>query len=120
MAVPDVVGSTRAEADAEIRKANLVPRFENVSGKGDDTVGTVIKQTPAEGESVAASSVVTLEVNVGPATAKIPDNLVGKDIEDVKQKLEAAGFTSVKPEPVRDGTGRAEPGEVLSDRSRRG
>ena len=112
--VPDVVGSTPAEADAELKKADLIPRFENVSGKAGDTVGTVVKQTPKEGASVAARSIVTLEVNVGPATAKIPDNLVGKDIQDVKKELKASGFTSVKPQPVRDGTGRAEPGEVLS------
>jgi len=114
VAVPDVVGSTPAEADAEIKKSDLVPRFENVSGKAGDTVGTVVKQTPTAGASVAARSVVTLEVNVGPATAKIPDNLVGKDVDDVKQTLEEAGFTSVKSVPARDGTGRAEAGEVLS------
>ena len=90
MVVPDVVGSTQVEADAELRKANLIPRFENVPGKGDDTVGTVIEQRPEEGERVAARSVVTLEVNVGPATAKIPVNLVGKDVDDVRQELEAA------------------------------
>jgi len=39
-------------------------------------------------------------------------HLVGKDIQDVKKMLAAAGFTSVKPEPVRDS--RADPGEVLS------
>ena len=66
-------------------KPTSFPRFENVSGKGDDTVDTVVKQTPKEGASVAPGSIVTLEVNVGPATAKIPENLVGKDIQDVKQ-----------------------------------
>jgi serine/threonine-protein kinase len=114
VAVPDVVGSTPAEADAELKKADLIPRFENVSGKAGDTVGTVVKQTPTEGASVPARSVVTLEVNVGPATAKIPDNLVGKDIDDVRETLEEAGFTSVKADAVRDDTGRADPGEVLS------
>ena len=58
VAVPGVVGSTRAEADAEIRKANLVPRFENVSGKGDATVDTVIdkRQRRVRASQPAASS----------------------------------------------------------------
>lgn len=112
--VPAVVGSTRAEADAGVRSAGLAPRFREVRGKAGKTVGTVTKQNPAPGESIMSGAVVTLDVNVGPATATIPGNLVGKNIQDVQGELEQAGFTKVRPEPVprpSDGT-RAD--EVIS------
>jgi serine/threonine-protein kinase len=118
--VPDVVGSTRAEADTMLRNADLVPRFANVPGKAGRTVDTVVKQTPAEGGALAAGSVVTLDVNVGPATAEVPDDLVGQDVQAAEKELAAAGFTSVRSEAARDVGGDAAAGTVLSVDPREG
>jgi hypothetical protein len=118
--VPDVVGRTRAEADTMLRNADLVPRFANVPGKAGKTVDTVVKQTPAEGGALAPGSVVTLDVNVGPATAKVPDDLVGQDVQDAEQELAAAGFSSVRSEAARDVGGDARAGTVLSVAPREG
>jgi serine/threonine-protein kinase len=112
--VPSVIGSTRADAEAELRGANLVPEFENVRGEDDDTVGQAVKQTPIGTTEVEPQSVVTVEINVGPATAKIPNGLVGEDVDKVTKKLEKAGFTSVQTEPVEVPPGDADKDEVLS------
>jgi len=63
---------------------------------------------------VEPQSVVTVEINVGPATAKIPNGLVGEDVDKVTKELEEAGFTSVQTEPVEDPSGDADKDEVLS------
>ena len=112
--VPAVIGSTRADAEAELRGAGLVPEFKNVRGESDDTVGRVIKQKPVGTTEVEAGSVVTVEINVGPASVKIPDDLVGENVEDVEKELAAAGFTNVQTRPVDDPPGDAKRGEVLS------
>ena len=114
VAVPTLIGAKRAAAEATLQQAGLQPKVKNVHGKADDSVGTVTAQDPVPGRQVAPASVVTLEVNVGPTTAKIPKNLVGEQIEDAKATLEAAGFTDVKARPVSDQAGKAKPGEVLS------
>ena len=112
--VPSVIGSTRADAEAELRGANLVPEFENVRGEDDDTVGQAVNQNPLGTTEVAPQTVVTVEINVGPATAKIPNGLVGEDVDKVTKELEEAGFTSVQTEPVDDPPGDADKDEVLS------
>jgi eukaryotic-like serine/threonine-protein kinase len=112
--VPDVVGSTRAEADTVLRNADLVPRFANVPGKAGKTVDTVVKQTPGKGGTLPTGSVVTLDVNVGPATAEVPGDLVGRNVKDAEKALAAAGFTSVRSEAARDAGGDAAAGTVLS------
>jgi beta-lactam-binding protein with PASTA domain len=64
--------------------------------------------------------VVTLDVNVGPARAKLPDDLVGQDVNDAEKELAAAGFTSVRSEAARDVAGDAAAGTVLSVDPREG
>ncbi|MFL6026350.1 MAG: PASTA domain-containing protein [Friedmanniella sp.] len=112
--VPDVVGRTRAEADTRLRNADLVPRFTDVDGKAGKSVDRVVKQSPGGGGSIPPGSVITLEVNTGPATARIPDDLVGQDLADAEQALAAAGFTDVSSEAQQDGAGDAPAGSVLS------
>jgi serine/threonine-protein kinase len=91
-----------------------------VPGKAGKTVDRVVRQRPGGGEAVAAGSVVTLDVNVGPATARLPDDLVGQDVEDATQELVAAGFTRVRSEAVRGPGGDAAAGTVLSVDPREG
>ena len=98
--VPSVLGSTRQAAEQELQTAGLQPAFRNVSGPNDDTVGTVIAQTPQQGADVASGSTVTAQINVGPPTERIPKNLVGRDVDDVVEKLTDAGFSNVLAVPV--------------------
>jgi serine/threonine-protein kinase len=60
--VPDVVGLRRQEAEAAVRAAGFEPRVL----ESDDTTeprGTVIDQSPAEGETAAEDSTVTIVVS---------------------------------------------------------
>jgi serine/threonine-protein kinase len=57
---------------------------------------------------------VTVEINVGPKTGKIPDGLVGEDVDKVKKALAGAGFTSIKAQPADNEPLAAKKNEVLS------
>jgi beta-lactam-binding protein with PASTA domain len=112
--VPKVLGMSRAKADDVLRAAQLVPQFKSVKGSDDDSVNTVTKQQPGDGEGVPVNSTVTLEINVGPDTAKIPDGLVGQDIHQVKRSLSRAGFTNVNTDKIDSSDPEAKKDQVLS------
>jgi serine/threonine-protein kinase len=57
---------------------------------------------------------VTAEINVGPATTKIPDDLVGRDLDDALEELADAGFVNVKAIPVDNPPEDADPDEVVA------
>jgi serine/threonine-protein kinase len=63
--VPAVLGLGRLGAESVLRNADLVPRFEFVSGTEGATVGTVIKQSPSRGDIAATDSTVTVMINIG-------------------------------------------------------
>ena len=111
--VPSVVGSTRQAAEQELREAGLQPAFRNVAGPDKD-VGTVIRQLPDSGTEVAAGTTVTAEINVGPATERIPKDLVGRDVDEVVEELTEAGFSNVTAVPVADPPAGAETDEVVA------
>ncbi len=110
--VPSVLGSTRQAAEQELREAGLQPAFRNVAGPDQD-VGTVIRQLPGSGTEVAAGATVTAEINVGPATERIPKDLVGRDVDEVVEELTEAGFSNVTAVPVVDPPAGAETDEVV-------
>ncbi len=112
--VPAVLGNSRAEADSNLRNAKLNPVFTTVNGKNDNTVNTATNQTPVGGEEVAANTTVTVEINVGPKTATVPDGLIGKVLDKVQKELSAAGFTNVNPEAATTEPKEAKANEVLS------
>jgi serine/threonine-protein kinase len=110
--VPSVVGSTRQAAEQELRSADLQPAFRNVAGPDED-VGTVIRQLPGSGTEVMAGTTVTAEINVGPATERIPKDLIGRDVDDVVEELTEAGFSNVTAKPVADPPAGAKTDEVV-------
>ena len=57
---------------------------------------------------------MTITVNVGPKTGKIPGGLVGKDVDDVEEELREAGFTNVDTKAAKKEDPDTEPNEVLS------
>lgn len=113
VAVPDVVGSSRKEAKSAVEAAGFVALFKNVRGD-KATKDEVSGQNPAGGETAAPGATVTVELNVGPATAEIPDNLVGKDVEDALARLKKAGFSNVTTRSADSDPADADPGEVLA------
>jgi len=93
--VPNLLGSTRAEAESKLRNADLTAQFELVNGKDDRSVNTVVGQNPVSGDEVQRASVVTLEVNVGQETGVVPTGLLGRDVDEARKALESAGFSNV-------------------------
>ena len=57
---------------------------------------------------------MTITVNVGPETGKIPTNLVGEEKDKVQQELEDAGFTNVDLKEAEDEDPDTEADEVIS------
>jgi serine/threonine-protein kinase len=62
VAVPDVTGSQRAEAEKTLRDAGFTVRVREVDTSNLDEVGTVLTQTPDAGEDRRRGSRVTIEV----------------------------------------------------------
>jgi serine/threonine-protein kinase len=108
--VPDVTGQMRAEAEATVRAAGLVPQV--VSVPSTAFKGTVLAQSPRSGTRVRSGSKVRLNVSSGqssgvappppppqpppppaPATAMVPD-VTGQSQEVAQRQLNAAGFKS--------------------------
>ena len=114
VAVPNVMSQSRAEAETTLRNASLTPQIVEVSGKDDDSVGTVVQQKPMAGQDVQTDSVVTLEVNSGSERASIPTGLAGLDVDDAEKLLEEAGFDKVRTEEDDDPPSGADQDDVLS------
>ena len=112
--MPSVIGSTRADAEAELRGPTSFPSSRTYAARTTTPSARRVKQNPLGTTEVAPQTVVTVEINVGPATAKIPNGLVGEDVDKVTKELEEAGFTSIQTEPVDDPGGDADKDEVLS------
>ena len=109
--VPDVVGLSLDEASSQLSDAGLEisETVEEEESSAEDA-GRVTRQDPAPGSQLSRGSRVTVTVGTGPRMVRIPSNLVGQDIEEVRSTLDAMGL-SVDVENV-DST---EPdGQVLS------
>jgi serine/threonine-protein kinase len=93
--VPDVVGTSATSADADLRKANLVPA-EKSEYSSSVPKGFVVSQKPASGEKVDPGTTVTLTVSKGPQvtnTVTVPD-LVGMTQEAAVNKTNTLGLSS--------------------------
>ncbi|GAA0543544.1 PASTA domain-containing protein [Actinomadura livida] len=86
--VPAVVGRTQSEAEALIKQAELRPRA--ISKPGACTPGTVTHTDPAATTNVERDSIVVITV-CGPS---LVPNVVGMPIEQARQTLQKAGFTT--------------------------
>lgn len=97
VAVPNVVGLTRQDAESALEDAGL--RFivaENPSAEVAE--GVVMSQLPAAGDSVAQGTTIGIEVSSGPpadaSTVPVPD-VVGKPLAEAQNMLAGAGFESL-------------------------
>ena len=106
--VPDVVGTSRQEAQAALKAADFRTRVER---RYSDTVveDEVIATDPAAGTRAAKGSRVTLTVSRGVQPVAVPD-VTGLDREGARQTLEGQGL---RPVFTSSETDAEEPGQVL-------
>jgi beta-lactam-binding protein with PASTA domain len=104
LAVPSVVGSTRADAVSRLRQAGLVPQIQ--VAQSTKPSGTVLSQRPAAAQGVARGSQVLLVVAGGtepPATATTtptttaaaPPQPATATVPDVQQQSEASAVQAL-------------------------
>jgi serine/threonine-protein kinase len=86
--VPNVVGLSQATATQRLEEAGFQVQVQTQSSS-TATVGTVLEQNPAAGESTPKSSTVTITVAEKPP--KVP-NVVGQLQADAENTLVEAGF----------------------------
>jgi serine/threonine-protein kinase len=73
IAVPNLVGKTRAAAEAEIRDAKLVPELGQTVKSSDCTVNNVVAQNPQAGTKAKENATVRYDICGGPQTVTVPD-----------------------------------------------
>ena len=123
--VPEVIGLTQEEAEAEITGAKL--KVGDVSMETSDEVerGSVISQSPEPGEEVDARSEVDLVVSGGPEAVTVP-SVIGQSQDTAIAEIQAAGLTAdvlSAPSEEEEGTviaqdpeggAEAEPGDIVT------
>ncbi|GAB3949386.1 hypothetical protein GCM10027614_48130 [Micromonospora vulcania] len=62
--VPNVINSTRSEAEKELREAGYVPRFRDGTEVPADQAGRVQTQNPDPGTELAQGKTVTIEIGI--------------------------------------------------------
>jgi len=97
--VPNLVGLTRAEAEALLAELGLV--YEAGESRADPDVesGKILSQNPPAGSKVAEGSKVVCVVSTGPESVMIP-NVYGMWKTDAEVQLTAAGFVVVYAEEI--------------------
>jgi len=91
--VPDVVGETETDAAVTITDAGLRPGLSNAPSD-DVAEGIVISQDPAPDTGVVEGTAVFILVSTGPeppTLVSVPD-VVGQDVVEATETLEAEGF----------------------------
>ncbi|UED85263.1 Stk1 family PASTA domain-containing Ser/Thr kinase [Streptomyces profundus] len=98
--LPDVVGSSYEDAEAELDELGLSVRQEPRED-AEAEPGTVLEQNPGAGEEVEAGSEVTLIVATAPDTEAVPD-VVGRQFDEASAILSGAGFQVSRQEQQDD------------------
>lgn len=89
--VPDVTGSTPADARAELEEAGLKVKIAPARVNSEFDAGQVAQQSPTQGKQAAEGDTVTLTLSKGPEMIEVPD-VVGDSVDDATTALESAGF----------------------------
>ena len=91
VAVPDVVGDSRDQAERTLRAAQLEPAVTEREDANAEP-GTVLEQDPAAGTKTPKGRTVQLVVAKAPANVPVP-GVIDADEQDARKTLEDAGFT---------------------------
>jgi eukaryotic-like serine/threonine-protein kinase len=90
--VPDLVGQSRAAAEATLTNAKLAAGAVTQQASTEQTPGTVLEQSPAAGNSISAGGTVNFVVAQAPTETPVP-NVIGKNEAQASAELGRAGFT---------------------------
>jgi eukaryotic-like serine/threonine-protein kinase len=97
ISVPDIVGQSRAAAEASLTNAKLTVGTITQKTTTESSPGTVLEQSPAAGASLTPGGGVNLTVAQAPKEVSVP-NVVGAAKAAAAAALEHAGF-KVKQTP---------------------
>ncbi|WP_405936377.1 Stk1 family PASTA domain-containing Ser/Thr kinase [Streptomyces sp. NBC_00726] len=89
--VPDVTGLSVDDATDALADEGLKVKVKPGRVHSPEDEGDVAVQSPEEGAEAAEGDTVTVTVSSGPRMIGVPD-VVGKDVDDARDELEAAGF----------------------------
>lgn len=90
--VPDVTGDSQADATSELEDLGLKVEIETKRIHSDEDKGTVVDQSPREGQRrLAEGDTVRLTLSKGPEMIEVPD-VEGMSVDEATQELEAVGF----------------------------
>jgi eukaryotic-like serine/threonine-protein kinase len=89
--VPDVIGQSRAAAEATLTNAKLAAGTITQQTSTEQSPGTVLEQSPAAGTSLPAAGTVNLTVAQAPTETAVPD-VVGQNEAQAAAALGRAGF----------------------------
>ena len=101
VAIPDVTGMTRAEAQVQLEKDGF---------DVGDVSESVIATRPAGGSAASVPSTVSLVLSNGPAAQPMPD-LMGRDVNGARQLLVQLGVKDVQI--INDPTAIGTPGTIV-------
>jgi eukaryotic-like serine/threonine-protein kinase len=90
--VPDVVGQSRAAAEATLTNAKLAVGSIAQQTTGEQSPGTVLEQSPSAGASLPSGGKVDLTVAQAPTETAVP-SVVGQNEAQAAAALGRAGFT---------------------------
>jgi beta-lactam-binding protein with PASTA domain len=90
--VPDLVGQSRAAAEATLTNAKLTAGTVTQRTSTEQSPGTVLEQSPAAGTSISAGGTVDFVVAQAPTETPVP-NVIGKNEAQASAELGRAGFT---------------------------
>ncbi|GAA4901424.1 hypothetical protein GCM10025789_20140 [Tessaracoccus lubricantis] len=115
VAMPDVLGMSRLQAENTVRNAGLQPVVEERAGTADDR-GQVIETDPVADVELEPGTEVTLFVSTGVETRTIPETVTGINYDAAVDLLTASGFTNiqeaVQADPAEEGP-QANLGDVI-------
>ncbi|MFJ3923754.1 Stk1 family PASTA domain-containing Ser/Thr kinase [Streptomyces sp. NPDC090022] len=89
--VPGVVGRPVDQARDQLQDAGLKVEIAPEQVNSPERAGTVANQSVGANAQAAAGDTVTLTVSKGPRQLPVPD-VTGKEADDARRALEAAGF----------------------------
>ena len=91
IAIPEVVGLQREEAELQLKNAGLINVVATQEETSDDDPGKVLSVAPTQGTKVAATDLVTIRFAVAPSEISIPD-VSGDTVDAAIAKLQELGF----------------------------
>ena len=101
VAVPDLTGLTRAQAQQQLDAAGLIMGDTRRRASDEVQQGRVLEQDPPAQNQVEAGSAVDLVFSSGPKTVEVP-SVVDLTVEEAQASLEAAGLVLGEQTPQND------------------